>query len=171
MSWWVNKQSPEREKIDNLFIFSAAGARSQLIGFLDDSLTLKRAIYVPLSSLSRGEGWSGSLILAGSRGLYLWWHINWAVPLKKRKASVTIGPALFVELWKLVLFGWKALGCLFTHQNVSKWQLARFLCVFVSLCARLDAYMLCLLTYVHASCVVHVCMREIKTWGESDSRE
>lgn len=141
------------EKKDSLFIFSAAGGRSQLIGFLDDSFTLKRAIYVPLSSLSRGEGWSGSLILAGSRGLDLWWHINWAVPLKKRKASVAIGPALFVELWKLVLFGWKALRCLFTPQNVSNGGWLSFcMWVCVSLRACLDAYMLCLLAYECASC-------------------
>lgn len=149
-----------------------------LLFFLDDSFTLKRAIYVPLSSLSRGEGWSGSLILAGSRGLDLWWHINWAVPLKKRKASVTIGSMLFVELWKLVLFGWKALErCLFTHQNVSNGNClspAFWMCVYVSRCACLDAYMLCLLTYVpclHASSVEHVCMWEIKTGGEGETDE
>lgn len=157
---WVNKQSQNETKKDILFIFSAAGARSQLIGFLDDSFSLKRAIYVPLSSLSRDEGWSGSLILAGSRGLYLWWHINWAVPAKKRKASITIGPALFVELWKLVLFGWKTLGCLFTHQNVSNGSWLA-LCVFVCLCVHdwMHICCVCSLMYMPAAWCMFACER------------
>lgn len=160
------------KKKDNLFIFGAAGACSQLIGFLDDSFALKRAIYVPLSSLSRWEGWSGSLILAGSRGHDLWWHINWAVPLKKRKASVTIGPTVFVELWKLVLFGWKTLRCLFTHQSISNgnWLSPSFcMCVCVSVSACLDACM-CVCAHVFA----HLCTCQLsstclfvrdKDWG------
>lgn len=103
--WWC-EPGERLGQTDNLFIFCAAGTHSELIGFSDDSFTLKWAIYVPLSSLSRDEGWSGSLILAGSRGHDLWWHINCAVPLKKRKDHVTIGPVL----WNWFCLAGKLLG-------------------------------------------------------------
>ena len=148
-------------KNDYLFIFSAAGACSQLIGFLDDSFTPKRAIYVPLSSLSGGEGWSDWLILAGSRGLDLWWHINWAVPLKKRKANVTIGPMLFVELWKLVLFGWKSSQVFIYTSESFKWQLA--LCRFLYACLCVSVWMhmcrVCSLMYMPAVWGMFACER------------
>lgn len=66
---------------------------------------------------------------------YLWWHINWAVPLKKRKANVTIGTAVFAGFWKLVSFGQKSLRYLFTHQNVSNtnWIALSPFCMHVSM--------------------------------------
>lgn len=132
MRRWLNKL--KQEKRNGTFICSAAGARSPPIGFLDDSLLLKRVIYVPLSSLSRGDGWSGSLILAGSRGLYLWWHINWALPVKKRKATVPTGPALFAEPQKLVLFGRRSFWLfIYTPECFKKPLLSVCLCV--SACA------------------------------------
>lgn len=131
MRRWLNKL--KQEKRNGTFICSAAGARSPPIGFLDDSLLLKRVIYVPLSSLSRGDGWSGSLILAGSRGLYLWWHINWALPVKKRKATVPTGPALFAEPQKMVLFGRRSFWLfIYTPEGFKT-------ACFLSLCARLYA--------------------------------
>lgn len=132
MRRWLNKL--KQEKRNGTFICSAAGARSPPIGFLDDSLLLKRVIYVPLSSLSRGDGWSGSLILAGSRGLYLWWHINWALPVKKRKATVPTGLALFAEPQKLVLFGWRSFWLFIYTAECFK------MACFLSLCARLHAH-------------------------------
>lgn len=54
-----------------------------------------------------------------------------------------------------------------------KWQLALFpyvrLCA--SACARLNAYMSCLVTYVHASCAERVCVREIKGDGREQVSE
>lgn len=137
--------------------FSAAGARSQLIGFLDDPFTLRRPICVPLSSLSRGESWSSSLVLARSRGLYLWWRINWAVPLKKTVQT------LLCRAMKIGFVWLESSGLFIYMSECFEWRLARSLHAFVSLCPHLHACMLRVLPSVHTSCVVHVCMWKIKT--------
>lgn len=166
MRRWLNK--PKHEKRNGTFICSAAGARSPPIGFLDDSLLLKRVIYVPLSSLSRGDGWSGSLILAGSRGLYLWWHINWALPVKKRKATVPTGPALFAEPQKLVLFGRRSFWLFIYTPECFKTA------CFLSVCARLQARYVVfarLCTGQLYGSRLHVRDNDLGGWWESGSRE
>jgi len=131
--WWECKQSRNEKR--QLIYFRCRRCPLSAYWFFGWLFYFKEGnLCLSLSSLSRGQAWSGSLILAGSRGHDLWWHINWAVPLKKRKASVTNGPTVFVELWKLVLFGQKALRCLFTHQSVSNGSLLSLLFLYVCLC-------------------------------------
>lgn len=66
-------------------------------------------------------------------------------------------------------FVWLERFCVFIYtSDCFKWQLTLFLSLYVFLC--LDAYMLCLLTSVHDSCIVHDCMLEIKSGRKGDRR-
>lgn len=161
MRWWWISRVGTWEKKDKLFIFSSAGACSQLIGFFGKVFYSKEGNLCPsLVSLQKPRGWSGSLILAGSRGLDLWWHINWAVPLKKRKASVSTSPMLFAELWNWFCLAWKLWG---VYLHIRMFQMAAgFLSLAVCLQVCLKVYSV----FAHlctCSCVRHVCAKEIKT--------